>query len=279
LDAIHIGSHVKKEFPTIKWIIDYRDLYSLMEYYDLGVFRFFFKEYEKKITRSADAFITVSEVLRQKQEKLINKKGALIYNGFENYETEEDEKFSETLKNIPLPIISYTGSLYQGERDIIPFLKYLKATGIDAKYNCVFALINDFDECYLRKIIADLKIKNVIIKRNLTFNQSLLLHKYSVFLLLLANFNGRGNGYLTGKFFEYMEARRPIIYSGCTNPDFELYQLIIKYQLGEYFDKINYDRIPDFSNCDLSFFHRKNQANELKLFIKKVVGHETNRDD
>jgi len=163
LDTIHLGHFLKKKYPHLKWIIDYRDLYSLMEYHDMGITRSFFKKIEKELTNQADAFITVSEVLLQQQKEIINKPCKVIYNGFEDYSIESDEKFESQLSAIQLPIISYAGALYEGERDVKPFLKFIKSKKIDTQFTFIFALINDFDKTYLQELVSTFDIKNVII--------------------------------------------------------------------------------------------------------------------
>ena len=272
LDSIHIGRYIKKKYKALKWIIDYRDLYSELEYYNMGITRSYFRNYEKKITELADGFITVSEVLKNKLEKLLEKKGKLIYNGYEDFMIGGNDSLPEEIEQVKLPIIAYVGSLYQGERDPLPFLEYFKATGLSEKYCCVFAVINDLDEVYLRKILAELQVMNVIVIRNLKHNESIALQKKAAFLLLLSNFNGRGNGYLTGKVFEYIAAEKPIIYSGTTEKDFELYQLIVKYKLGDFFGFFDFENSGKYAKGDYTFFHRKNQASELEEFITGVLG-------
>jgi hypothetical protein len=271
LDSIHIGNYIKSVNPGIKWIIDYRDYYSLLEYYEMGIFRAFFKKYEQKITQKADAFITVSKTLRNGLEELIDKKGIVIYNGFDDYKIVEDQELKEELQTLKLPVFSYAGSLYKDERDVLPFLNYVKETALDSKFCLIFALINDFDEVYLRKCINKLNLQNVLIKRNLNYNQSLTLQLHSTALLLFANFNGRGNGFLTGKVFEYIAAGKPIIYSGTTNPDYELYSLILDYGLGEAFNKFDYASIKKYKARDYNFFSRKKQAENLKKFINEII--------
>jgi hypothetical protein len=269
LDAIHAGRQLKKKFPHLRWIVDYRDLYSQLEYFDMGLMRPYFKQLERAITAEMDGFITVSKVLLHKQEHLLGKKGRLIYNGFENFEYSPDTSFLGTVND--LPVISYGGSLYEGERDIKPFLTFVKEKGLDKKFRLVFALINDFDEKYLKDIVSSLQLENIMILRDLNHNQMLSLEHVSRFLLLFANFGKRGNGYLTGKIFEYMPSGRSVIYSGSTDDDYELYQLIRDNRLGESFEKIDYTKQDaEYSISDVMVFHRRNQAELLKKYITSL---------
>jgi hypothetical protein len=236
----------------------------------MGFVRPFFNRFEKKITASADAFITVSKVLKSTLEKLLKKPGKVIYNGYDDYSISVDSVFENEIEKSELPIISYAGSLYQGERDVRPFLEYFKKNKLDERFCLFFALINDFDEVYLREIMSKINLKNVVIKRNLSFGQSITLQKRSSILLMLANFNGKGNGFLTGKIFEYFAAQKPVVYSGTTTSDYELYRLILDYKIGESFDKFAWNEPAKYIAIENTVFHRKFQALELKKFINEI---------
>lgn len=271
LDALHIGNWIKQNYPEIKWIADYRDLYSLMDYYSFGWSAPFFRMKEKRILKNADYFITVSEVLLRKQAVLLNKKGDVIYNGYEPYSPVINNDFSGKLTSMHLPIISYTGSLYGGERDLLPFLHYFVKAKLDDKYALVFAMINDEDEEYFMRCVKKSGVKNYYILRNLSYDNTLVLQKHSVALLLLANFGNRANGYLTGKVFEYIGARKPIIYSGNDSDDYELYQLIRNNNLGDSFSLFDYNNFDKYSLEDKSKFSRKYQAKKLEEIINRLI--------
>lgn len=271
LDCIHIGHYIKSKYPSIKWIIDYRDLYSLLEYTDFGWATRNFRKFEKEISCNADAFITVSETLCLKQKKLLQLPSEVIFNGFDDYNYETSKKIEEEFHNFHLPVISYAGSLYKGERDVIPFFKFMHSEGLDEKFITYFAIINDFDQQYLEESIQKTQIKNVKIVRNLNYAESMTLQKLSAFVVMFSNFGGRANGYLTGKLFEYMQTGRPIIYSGTAVAGYELYDMIKKYRLGESFDNTDFKSYEGFTAADCSAFHRKTQAEKLHNFIEGIL--------
>lgn len=274
LDCLHIGASIKKQYPQIKWIIDYRDLYSGLEYYDFGIFRMFFEKIEKNIVSQADGFVTVSAVLQAQIEKLTGLKGEVVYNGFEDYDFKDDVNFLDTLKTSELPVISYTGSLYNGERDVVPFLKYFKKHGLDKRFRLIFAVLNDSDTAYLNNASKEAGIQELEIIKGLSYQASMTLQNYSAFVLQFSNFNGAANGYLTGKVFEYIGAHKPIIYSGTVSEDYELYRLIRDNGFGESFDRIDYNAPDRYSVSGHSQFHRKVQAERLKMYIADRVGHD-----
>ena len=272
LDSIHIGKHIKEKYPNIKWIIDYRDVYSQLEYFDLGIFRPFFINFERNLVAKADGFITVSETLKDLLKKILpGRNGKVVYNGFDDMEFEPDRDLEREMLLHGKPVISYAGSLYNGERDIEPFLRFFKERGMDNRFSLVFAILNDKDEQYLTKVCSKIGFDSIIVKRNISYRQSLTLQQLSAFVLLFANFNGRGNGYLTGKIFEYIGMRKPVIYSGTVSDDYELYRLITKYEAGESFDKIDYATPENYMQGDCTFFHRARQTEAAKQFIEEIV--------
>lgn len=268
-DVLHIGNYIKSKNTKLKWFIDYRDVFSLFHYNKYGVYLPYFKEFEKRLTKKADSFFIVSDVLKKKQEKLLRKSGEVIYNGFDEIMVEKDEKFEAELTNFNLPIVSYTGSLYNGERDVSGLLNYIKSNGLDSKFSFVFALLNTDDEMYLKRELTKFPIKNIIIYRNLSFNQSMLLQKYSKLLLLLANTDGKGDGYLTGKVFEYMYWKKPILYSGTTG-NYELYTILKTLNIGEHYAEFSYSN-PQYNFDGIDKFNRKMQIGRMIEIVRKEL--------
>ncbi|HOZ51580.1 MAG TPA: hypothetical protein PLU17_06960 [Chitinophagaceae bacterium] len=106
-------AHLINRSTGIQWIADYRDDWSTSELYKknigkkfLNIFNSF---YEKKWTRSATYFISVSNYYVEKIEKHIHKKGFLLTNGYmpENYSIQYPlyEEFT----------ITYVGSIYESQ--------------------------------------------------------------------------------------------------------------------------------------------------------------------
>jgi glycosyltransferase involved in cell wall biosynthesis len=279
LDCIHVGAYIKLKYPSIKWLIDYRDVYSQVEYTDFGWARKNFTKFERKLTKSADGFITVSKTLKLLQEKILSIKGEVVYNGFEKNDNQKKDEIvllKQEIKSYKLPVISYAGSLYKGERDVEPFLKHLKEKGLDKKFVTIFAILNDFDAEYLNNMIIKTKVANVIIKRNLNYMESYTLQLNSDLLLLLTNSDGRANGYLTGKVFEYMASGKPIIYSGTTSKGYELYDIVKTYNLGESFSNFDYENPQQYKPSNCEFFQRKIQAKVLEKYITGKLQKEIN---
>jgi glycosyltransferase involved in cell wall biosynthesis len=268
LDVIHIGAYIKERYPKIKWIIDYRDYYSLNYYMDFGIFRNKFKKLEKNITKNSDGFVTVSKTLQNGIEKLIRKESVVIYNGFEIF---EKEKLSNELERAieKMPVISYCGSLYNGKRDIENFFQYYKSTGLDLKFKFIFALIDQDDLKLVKNVVTKYNLKNVIIFENLSHQQCVSLMQHSTYLMMFADFSKKSDGFLSGKIFEYMSIQKPVIYSGNTD-NYELFELIKKNNLGDDYKKFNYNNAEAIQSSPVEF-KRSNQTEKLKTFICKIV--------
>ena len=106
-----IGLKLKRKFPSIKWIADFRDPWTNIDFYkDLKLTKiadYKHKKLEKKVLERADEVITVGETLKNELINLGAKKCTIITNGFDyddlsNSAPKEDhEKF----------IISHIGTL------------------------------------------------------------------------------------------------------------------------------------------------------------------------
>lgn len=263
LDSLWLGRAIKNKYPKIKWFIDYRDYYSLY-YKEFGIFKPYFRAWERKFVKSADAFITVSDTLKTNIAALIKKPGELIYNGFLKFELTPDPDFEELIQS-KKPYISYTGSLYQGDRNISQFLSYFKQT-LHTKFELIFALNNREDIQFVEREILKTGIQGVTIFNGLTHNQSLILTKNAKFPIIFNDFDPRSNGFLTGKIYEYIFFKKPVIYSGPIK-DSELYSLFEKYKWGKHYEAFDYESNETISEENIQFFSRENQAAILERVL------------
>ena len=121
--CFYYGYLLKKEFPHINWIADYRDDWSTTELKKPKSFleKILFnieKKSEKKWLNNAAFFTSISDYYVSKIGNFISKKGFVLLNGY-------DQKLSE-LKHLEsnqnVFTITYNGSLYPSQ-NIDPFLK------------------------------------------------------------------------------------------------------------------------------------------------------------
>ena len=107
---------MKKKFPNIKWIPDYRDQWNT--YGDREskskiskIFGIIEKRLEKKWTSNCSFFITTSPKWLENIEKFIKNNGVFIANGYDG--KLEQKKISNKNKNLK---ILYAGTLYQNQK-------------------------------------------------------------------------------------------------------------------------------------------------------------------
>ncbi|MDR0874330.1 MAG: glycosyltransferase, partial [Prevotellaceae bacterium] len=110
-----MGLRLKKKFPEIKWIADFRDPWTDIHYYKMlyptAIADRINKNYERKVLETADKVIVTHEgtrnVFLSKSEKILPEKIAVITNGF-------DEDDFLHIKENPQPrfTLTYIGILY-----------------------------------------------------------------------------------------------------------------------------------------------------------------------
>jgi|SRR5690554_23391 len=112
--SFSIGHQLKKEFPKLHWIPDYRDEWSTRKSNIINStlerwLKLLEERSELKWTSDSTCFLTVSEVCSNNISKFINKQGISISNGFDGDITTQNShknNFNGDLK------LLYLGSLY-----------------------------------------------------------------------------------------------------------------------------------------------------------------------
>ncbi|MCX7704822.1 MAG: hypothetical protein N2115_01005 [bacterium] len=204
-----IAHRIKKFFPCVKWIADFRDLWALnsMHTYVWPKNRLL-EKLEKSVLRNADFLTTVSVPLALELEKLHKKQAFAIPNGFDHEEydftTNLDNKFS----------ITYTGSLYPKERDpeiLFIAVKRLLAEEISAHENIEVKFYGRFNN-ELDRLIKKHNLEKQVKQMGMVPREDILRKQKSSQILLLNLPEDRG--VYTGKLFEYLGAKRPILAIG-----------------------------------------------------------------
>jgi glycosyltransferase involved in cell wall biosynthesis len=210
-----IGLALKKKFPHINWIADLRDPWTNIYYYKEMMHLPFAKKkdknLEKEVLLNADHLITVSESLKKDFIKLApqinNEKFEVIPNGFDiddmkNLERKTTDSFS----------IVYTGTLsgkYLSGGFFNAFNKLTESESINLK------MIGKIDEQFMKQLNKN----NVQLLSYMPHQESLKhLVNSSMALLIIPNI-AENKGILTGKLFEYLMAKIPILAIGPTDGD------------------------------------------------------------
>jgi len=206
-----IANELQSRFG-IRWIADFRDLWTQNHYYAHGAIRKWLEErLELKTLSTADALVTVSEPLAETLAAFhkVNK-AFTITNGFEPSEV----KTSPLTKEFT---ITYTGLLYRGKRDPIILFKVLRELIKEGHIEKGSVQIRFFgpSQYWVQKEIEKTRLEKVareygVVRREESVNRQ----RESQVLLLLNWNNPKEKGVYTGKVFEYLAARRPILATG-----------------------------------------------------------------
>ncbi len=206
-----IAAKLVEQFK-LPWVADLRDLWTQSYYRPDAPFRKYFEQkLEIRTLSLADALITVSGPLSEKLETLHSGKKVLtIPNGFDPddvWESPLTSKFS----------ITYTGGLFEGRRDPLPLFKALRILIEENKVDPRRLQIRFFGrpQHWLDKEIKDNGLENIVFQFGIIPRETALAKQRESQLLMVLNWNDpREEGVYTGKIFEYLAAKRPIIAVG-----------------------------------------------------------------
>ncbi|MDA8156625.1 MAG: glycosyltransferase [Actinomycetota bacterium] len=211
-----IASRLKKKFK-IPWIADLRDLWTQNHYYNKSKpLRFFEQVLELNTLSGANALVTISSALAEELAKLhTGKEIQCITNGF------DPDEFEEIRATVPNKFsITHTGRLYNGKRDPVMLLKTL-AKLIDAnkiKRDMVEVSFYGPAEKWLFDDIKKFNLDGIVrVHGDIPRSDAIKKQSQSQLLLLLLWNESREKGVYTGKLFEYLGARRPILAIGGGN--------------------------------------------------------------
>lgn len=210
-----VASRLASEF-NIPWIADFRDLWTQNHYYPYsGIRKFFDRRLELKTLSNASILTTVSQPLAENLQKLHkNKKVIAIPNGFDPEQTNPGIPLSTKFS------ITYTGYLYQGRRDpelLFKIMRYL-INGNFIDPNSLEINFFGYDEGWLIHDVKKYGLDNYVkIHGIIPREQSIQKQRESQILLLLTWNDPEEKGVYTGKLFDYLAARRPILSLGFTD--------------------------------------------------------------
>ena len=209
--SLHLIAHNLKKSNGLKWIADFRDPWTQIDFYqDLLPGKRADKKHkrlERIVLASADEVVTVSNHCAYGLEEIVNRKVHVITNGFPFEENPTkvklDEKFTishfGTMPFARNPRILWEAlkSLLYHRPELTEHLEIHLVGSVD------FNVIASYEENGLKDFVT--------LVPNIPHNESVSAQKSSQLLLLSANQSGNIKGILTGKFFEYLAADRPII--------------------------------------------------------------------
>ena len=276
------GLAIKKKNPKIRWIVDWRDLWTKNP---ISKGFLIFHPYEilleKKFHKNADLITTVSDPINKTLTSMTPTTVKTIYNGFDTDDFSVIQK-ENRIRNDEYKIV-FTGSLYRKLQDPSPLfaaVSQIKNKNI-ALYNKIriqFAGPNsDVSDIAEKYNVLDIFSYLGFINRK----ESLKL-QYNASAVLFIDFKNT-DGVLPGKLFEYINVSRKIIAIG-DNSASSAVELIKNTNtgiyLGENIDLIEQHLISCLNNPDddiykkndllIQEFTRRNQADKLLNYILQL---------
>ena len=276
-----IGLALKKKLP-IKWISDFRDPWTEIDYFEqlpltkksIQIHR----QLEQEVVEKSDAVLVVGKIMNENLTKF-SKNIHVLTNGFDNEmnpsSTELDSKFT----------ITHIG-LMNADRNPISLWKAISEI---SKENADFA--QDYQIQFVGKIAPEVgeglekyQIKNVLDIGYVSHHEVTKYQQKSQVLLLAVNNVKSAKGVITGKIFEYLQAKRPILAIGPTNGD--LAEILKETNAGEI---VNFDDVKNLkekilemynsfksgtlesNSSKIKQYHRRNITENLANIIKEIV--------
>ena len=212
-----IGLNLKKEL-NIKWLADFRDPWTEIDYFQqLPLTKKALKKHhflEMEVLKNADAVLVVGKTMKENFSKF-NSNVVTVTNGF-------DEEFNDA--NVELDIkfsLTHIG-LMNADRNpkmLWEVLAEIIAENNDFAADFELKLIGKADASVIEDISKFQLSKNVKVIDYVTHNKVVEFQKKSQILLLIVNNVPSAKGIITGKIFEYLMAKRPILAIAPLNGD------------------------------------------------------------
>ncbi|WP_158841516.1 glycosyltransferase family 4 protein [Polaribacter sp. L3A8] len=281
--SMHLIAQKLHQKNNIKWLADFRDpwsdLYYNKDFKQLSFAKNRNKRLEESVLKNADCVLTVSNSLKEEFAKKASRV-EVITNGFDDEvltskTTVLDDKFT----------ISYIGLLpkQSNPKRLFKVLQQLCIGNSAFKNDLQLNFIGDISE----EVKQEIKSNNL--KENTNFvgyvSHDVAINyqqKAQVLLLLIPNVK-KSKGILTGKLFEYLTAKRPILAIGPEDGD--LSEILKDTNAGVVIDFDNEEKLSseieklyhqykignlDVNSKNIEKYHRKELTKELALIIKSL---------
>lgn len=196
----------------VPWVCELRDLWVDNHGYQHPRWRRYFEaKLERRTLANAAALITVSEPLKQSLARKYSAPVHVVTNGFEpdDYPAADESAFPDD----ELAIV-YTGFIYHERQDITPLLEAMAKLGSRCRIR--LHLYGRGMESVLGQAKALGIAESVIGHGTVPYHAALRAQRGADMLLFLSWNDPKEVGIFSGKLFEYLGARRPILCVGHT---------------------------------------------------------------
>ncbi len=220
--SIHlIGLKLKKKFPQLKWVADFRDPWSEWDLLDTlsltALARKRHQKLERQVLTRADRVITIAPYHVNRLETLSGRKVDLITNGFDEDDFPKIEK--QRTSKFTIRHVGVVDEL----RDPRPFLAVVKEICLeqnDFKTNVSIDFVGNVNTNLKNEIVSDDILSTIVhFAGQVPHDKLLSLYATTDVQLLVLAHTAIAPGNLPGKFFEYLASGRPIFGIGPVQGD------------------------------------------------------------
>lgn len=218
-----IASGLKKKYPKLIWLADFRDPWTNIDFYDKLMLTPMadakHRKLEAAVLKEADCVISIGEGMNTEFKAMLNtndNKFVVITNGYDN-----DDVAKEGLKKDAKFSLAHIGTLVKDRNPEVLWqaLRELVTEHADFKSQLEIKLVGKVDVA-VNESLAHYNLENYVRKiAYLPHAEVVVEQQASHVNLLLVNNTPNAKGILTGKFFEYLAAGAPILAIGPTDGD------------------------------------------------------------
>jgi hypothetical protein len=289
--STHLIAMGIKNRTHLPWIADFRDPWTRIDFYNelhlSGLADRLHHKLEKLVLINADCVVTIGNQMREEFENLGAKKAVTITNGFDTADFSNDEIIPDKKFTI-----AHFGTVNKARNPFILWqvISELVNDNKDFAEDISLIFVGRLDQA-VKESINQNHLERYVEKIDFVPHEDvILMQRKSQVLLLLINQTSNAGGILTGKFFEYLAAKRPIAAIGPVKGDVAeiikgssagtivdfndkegLKSLILKYYM-KYKDNqlnVNTSGINEYSRFELT----RKLAGELdRLLLETVTG-------
>lgn len=267
-----IALELKKRNPWLNWVSDFRDpwtdIYYYKYFYGTLPARIIDKKLEKDVVHGSDMILTIGEGMKSlisSKYRYAEEKVIVITNGYD----EEDFLDLKTAKDKDDKlIITYVGSI----SDQYPTDTLYKVLGnriSSGKSDFILQFVGKLSDRNIKHIERNGLRDNVEI-HSYTSHKEAIQYMLSADILLLVIPEHENNGLIiTGKLFEYIRARVPVLFLGPLNGDAA--RILNEFNYEYNYDPYDYEGLNDFMNTAIGNLRKPQKNQSVKRFERKML--------
>ena len=239
-----IALGLKKKFPQLKWVADFRDPWTEIDFYQElrmgGRADAKHKRLEREVLQTADMVISIGNDCADGLARIGGRKVEVVTNGFIFPDLDPSRKLDEEFTIAHFGSMSFPrnpevlwqalGELVKTNPELADKLKVRLVGPVDAQ------VFDRIEKSGLTTFVEHISYVN--------HADSIRQQQETQILLLVANKTPNVKGILTGKFFEYLGAERPVLAIGEKESDLE--EMIYRTTSGAFFGYEEVEKVKTF---------------------------------